>query len=115
MTSTAIPAAPVAGPASAGTYRRSVITAPSQIEFEDVAIPQPGPRQVLVRVAAAALCTWEQRVYTGVDNWSYPLVGGHEFAGEVVAVGAGVVQPGVAANAGPVAAASTTSATTSTR
>jgi L-iditol 2-dehydrogenase len=75
------------------TYRRSVITGPGEIAFEQVAIPALGPRQVLVRVAAAALCTWEQRVYAGVDTWSYPLVGGHEFAGEVVAVGQAVAQP----------------------
>src|SRR5579859_2775155 len=82
-------------PSSEGrnTYRRSVIVGPKQIEFEDLAVPEPGPRQVLVRVAAAALCTWEQRVYAGIDNWSYPLVGGHEFAGDVVAVGPGVAQP----------------------
>lgn len=76
-----------------GTYLRSVITAPRQIEFEQVPIPQPAPQQVLVRITAAALCTWEQRVYTGVDAWSYPLVGGHEFAAEVVAVGTSVIQP----------------------
>ena len=75
------------------TYRRSVITGPREIAFEEVPIPEPGPRQVLVKMAAAALCTWEQRVYSGVDNWSYPLVGGHEFSGEVVAVGANVAQP----------------------
>jgi threonine dehydrogenase-like Zn-dependent dehydrogenase len=77
----------------AGTYRRSVITGPRQIAFEEVAIPTPGPGQVLVKVAAAAVCTWEQRVYAGIDNWSYPLVGGHEFAGEVIALGPRVVQP----------------------
>ena len=74
-------------------YRRSVIVGPRQIQFEDVALPEPGPHQVLVRVAAAALCTWEQRVYAGIDTWSYPLVGGHEFSGEVTAVGSGVAQP----------------------
>ena len=73
-------------------YRRAVITAPKRIEFEEVPLPTPGHGQVLVRVAAAALCTWEQRVYAGVDTWSYPLVGGHEFAGTVEAIGAGVVQ-----------------------
>jgi threonine dehydrogenase-like Zn-dependent dehydrogenase len=73
-------------------YRRSVITGPRQIAFEEVALPAPGPRQVLVKVTAAAVCTWEQRVYTGIDNWSYPLVGGHEYAGEVIAVGPGVMQ-----------------------
>jgi L-iditol 2-dehydrogenase len=75
------------------TYVRSVITGPRKIVFEEIPIPVPGPHQVLVRMTAAALCTWEQRVYSGVDNWSYPLVGGHEFSGEVVAVGAGVMQP----------------------
>lgn len=78
---------------STPTYRRSVITGPKQIAFETVPLVQPGPGQVLVRIAAAALCTWEQRVYAGVDNWSYPLVGGHEFSGEVVAVGPRVLQP----------------------
>lgn len=80
-------------PSVNGAYLRSVITGPRQIEFEQVPIPRPAPHQVLVRIAAAALCTWEQRVYAGIDNWSYPLVGGHEFAGEVAAVGASVVQP----------------------
>jgi L-iditol 2-dehydrogenase len=75
------------------TYRRSVITAPRQVVFEEVPLPTPGPGQILVRVAAAALCTWEQRVYAGIDSWSYPLVGGHESSGEVVAVGSAVAQP----------------------
>ena len=94
MTSAVSPGAPLqlGGPRPAGTYRRSIISGPGQITFEDLAIPEPGPRQVLVRVAAAALCTWEQRVYTGIDNWSYPLVGGHEFAGDVVAFGRDVAQ-----------------------
>jgi L-iditol 2-dehydrogenase len=89
-----LPAAVAESPTTNGqaTYRRSVITAPRRIEFQDVVIPEPGPKQVLVRVGAAALCTWEQRVYAGVDSWSYPLVGGHEFSGEVVAVGAEVAQ-----------------------
>jgi threonine dehydrogenase-like Zn-dependent dehydrogenase len=97
MTSLAVdpPTSPADRPWRGGrsTYRRSVITGPHQIEFEDVSIPEPGPRQVLVRVAAAALCTWEQRVYAGIDSGSYPLIGGHEFAGEVIGVGPQVAQP----------------------
>src|SRR5579864_47183 len=72
------------------TYRRAVITGPRQITFDEVGVPEPGHGQVLVRVAAAALCTWEQRVFAGIDTWSYPLVGGHEFAGTVEAIGPGV-------------------------
>jgi len=74
------------------TYRRAVITGPRQITFDEVGVPEPGHGQVLVRVAAAALCTWEQRVFAGIDTWSYPLVGGHEFAGTVEAIGPGVAQ-----------------------
>ena len=93
MTTELQPTPSYAAPSVDGTYVRSVITGPRQIEFEQVPIPCPAPHQVLVRIGAAALCTWEQRVYAGVDNWSYPLVGGHEFAGEVVAVGENVIQP----------------------
>lgn len=74
------------------TYCRAVITGPRQITFQEVPIAEPGQGQVLVRVAAAALCTWEQRVYAGIDTWSYPLVGGHEFSGTVDAIGPGVTQ-----------------------
>jgi L-iditol 2-dehydrogenase len=68
-------------------YRRAVLTAPGEIVFEHVPVPTPGPRQALVRVEAAALCTWEQRVYAGIDTRCYPLIGGHEFSGDIVALG----------------------------
>src|SRR5690242_13150260 len=73
-------------------YRRAVITAPGKIEFEELPLPVPGKGQVLVRISAAALCTWEQRVFAGIDTWSYPLVGGHEFAGTIAAIGPDVTQ-----------------------
>jgi L-iditol 2-dehydrogenase len=68
-------------------YRRAVITGPGSVTLDQVPLAEPTGRQVLVRVHASALCTWEQRVYTGVDSWSPPLLGGHEFAGVVAAVG----------------------------
>jgi L-iditol 2-dehydrogenase len=83
-----------AGRATHGTFRRAVITAPRQIVMEEVPIPEVGPGQVLVRVQASALCTWEQRVWAGIDTWSYPLVGGHETAGVVEALGPDV-EPGI--------------------
>lgn len=70
-----------------GTMTRAVITGPQRVVLEEVPIPPLGPRQVLVRVRASALCTWEQRTYAGIDTWSYPLVGGHENAGIVEAIG----------------------------
>lgn len=73
-----------------GTMTRAVITGPGQLEMERVPIPDVGPGQVLIRTTAAALCTWEQRTYAGIDTWSYPLIGGHENAGIVVALGKGI-------------------------
>ncbi len=66
---------------------RAVITGPRQLRMEQVAVPTPGPAQILVRVRAAALCTWEQRTFAGIDTFSYPLVGGHENSGIVEAIG----------------------------
>ncbi|MBN1260122.1 MAG: zinc-binding dehydrogenase [Anaerolineae bacterium] len=70
----------------ADTYKRAVFVGPKQIRFDDVPVPHPGPRQVVVKVKACALCTWEQRMYTGEEHF-YPLAGGHEVAGELVEVG----------------------------
>ena len=62
------------------TYKRAVFVGPRQIRFDELSIPEPGPRQALVKVKACALCTWEQRSYTGEESF-YPLSSGHEVAG----------------------------------
>ena len=64
------------------------ITGIKGIEVVDLPIPEIGPRDVLLKIKAAGLCTWEQRIYTGQAKADYPLVGGHEVAGEIAAVGA---------------------------
>ena len=68
------------------SYKRAVFIGPKQIRFDELPIPEPGPRQALVKVKACALCTWEQRMYTGEENF-YPLAGGHEVSGELVKLG----------------------------
>lgn len=78
------------------TMTRAVITGPKQVVLEQIPVPEVGPRQVLVRMRASALCTWEQRTFAGIDTWSYPLVGGHEYSGVVEAVGSEVEVPGLA-------------------
>ena len=69
------------------TMRRGVLVAPKTVEIQTVGIPKPGPREILVRVRSCAVCTWEQRTYTGVDPRAYPLVGGHEIGGVVEEIG----------------------------
>lgn len=71
------------------TYKRAVFVGPGEIRIDERPIPEPGPRQALVRVRACALCTWEQRMYTG-EQPLYPLAGGHEVSGELVKLGSQV-------------------------
>lgn len=52
--------------------------------------PVPGPGQVLIRIHACALCTFEQRVFTQVTKKTLPYVGGHELAGVIEELGEGV-------------------------
>jgi len=64
-----------------------VFEAPKKMATRDLAVPEPGPQEVLVEVKAAGLCGTDIHIYNG-DLWSkYPLIAGHEFAGEVVATG----------------------------
>lgn len=59
-----------------------------------VPVPRPGPGQVLVRVLAVGLCHSDLHVVDarpGVMAFEPPFTLGHEVAGEVAAVGAGVV------------------------
>lgn len=70
------------------------------LRYEEAPTPWPGPGEVLVRVRAAAVTPTELQ---WVPTWTtrdggprpLPIIPGHEFSGEVVAVGDGVVSPGV--------------------
>ncbi|MEU6666450.1 Zn-dependent alcohol dehydrogenase [Streptomyces sp. NPDC046727] len=63
---------------------------------DDLAVRAPGPGEVLVAVAAAGLCHSDLSVVDGTIPFPVPVVLGHEGAGVVEAVGAGVthVAPG---------------------
>jgi S-(hydroxymethyl)glutathione dehydrogenase/alcohol dehydrogenase len=57
---------------------------------EDLDLEDPRPGEVLVRVMATGLCHSDEHLRTGDLNQPLPLVGGHEGAGIVEAVGPGV-------------------------
>ena len=70
------------------------------LRLDEVAVPTPGPHEVLVEVEAASVCGTDLHIF-GWDEWSQqrihpPLTLGHEFAGTVVEVGGDVdhVRPG---------------------
>lgn len=66
------------------------ITAERETAVCEIDKPVPGPGQVLVHLHACALCTFEQRVFTGVTKKDLPYVGGHECAGVIEGYGEGV-------------------------
>ncbi len=64
--------------------------APYTIDVREAPRPDAGPGEVVVRVAACGICGTDQHIFQGDFFPSYPLIGGHELAGEVAAVGEGV-------------------------
>ena len=62
--------------------------------MEDVAEPTPGPDEVLVKVRKTGICGTDIHIYNW-DDWAQrtvpvPMVVGHEYAGEIAALGAHV-------------------------
>ncbi len=66
------------------------ITGDHEVSIKEVRRPAPEKNQVLVRVRACALCTWEQRMFTRDSKVPLPFVGGHELVGEICALGGSV-------------------------
>lgn len=58
--------------------------------IEEVELARPGPGEVLVEVRAAGLCHSDLSVVAGERKRPLPIVGGHEGAGIVREVGAGI-------------------------
>ena len=71
------------------TMKIAVMPGVRQVEIREVAKPRPGPGEVLIKIKACALCTWEQRTYTGAAKGYFPLAGGHEYSGEIEEIGEG--------------------------
>ena len=88
-----------APPRSACAHNRRVkalVKAKAEVGLwlEDVSEPEPGINDVLIRVHKTGICGTDLHIY-GWDEWArktipVPLVVGHEFVGEVVAVGSNV-------------------------
>jgi len=66
------------------------------LQIEDVQIGKPGPREVLIRTAAAGVCHSDLHFIEGSYPYPLPAVLGHESAGVVEQVGSEVrtVKPG---------------------
>ncbi len=76
--------------------RAAVLTRPGAIVLEDRPLPEPGPREVLVRVTAVGVCGSDVHYYEhgriGDHVVRAPLILGHEAAGRIAAVGSAVTR-----------------------
>src|SRR5262245_46682891 len=71
--------------------RAAVITAYNQPwDLKDLPDPRPAPGQVALRLRSSGTCGPDLPVHHGTLPFKPPIVAGHEPAGEIVEVGAGV-------------------------
>ncbi len=71
--------------------RAAIVDKPGEIRVGEVPDPQPGDRQVVVKVGACGICGTDLHIADGhFPPTPYPIVPGHEFAGEIVELGADV-------------------------
>jgi L-iditol 2-dehydrogenase len=75
-----------------------VFQAPNEAVVADIAEPEIGPDEVLVRSHAVGICHSDFELYEGryIIPVTYPIIPGHEWCGEVVETGSAVggLQPG---------------------
>jgi len=85
--------------------RQAIMTEPGVIEFREVDKPDIlSPHDILLKIKKIGVCGSDIHVWHGKHPFtSYPIVQGHEYSGEVVAVGSEVslVKPGNKATARP--------------
>ncbi|WP_405815516.1 zinc-dependent alcohol dehydrogenase family protein [Streptomyces sp. NBC_01390] len=72
--------------------KAAVIESAGKAVVTEVPDPTPGPREVVVEVAACGLCGTDLHILQGEFAPTLPIVPGHEFAGEVVGVGGAVTE-----------------------
>lgn len=82
-------------PMTGATMRAAVLHGPRDLRVEARPVPTPGPTDVVVEVSHCGVCGTD--LHMVVDGWGRPgSVGGHEWSGQVVEVGAEVtdLRPG---------------------
>ena len=75
------------------TLRAMVLPGPGEpLQLETRAVPEPGPHEVLVRIAACAVCRTDLHVQDNeLPDIHYPRVPGHQAVGDIVAAGSDAV------------------------
>ena len=61
-----------------------------RLEYKEVPCPSPREGEVLLRIRACGICSSDYDRVKKTGTYHFPTIPGHEFAGEIAAVGAGV-------------------------
>lgn len=78
--------------------RAAVLHAAGDLRIDEVAVPQPGPGEALVRVAVCGVCGSDATEFDrGPVLTELPVILGHEFAGVVEALGPDAAGPPIGA------------------
>ena len=73
--------------------RAVIIDAPASMRVGNMPDPTPRSDELLIRVEACGICGTDLHIIDGESPLAcYPIVPGHEFAGEVVALGSDIAQ-----------------------
>ena len=70
--------------------RAAVVVTPGTLSLETIPDPTPGPTDVVVKPAAVGICGTDLHIMDGEFAPAFPIVPGHEFAGEIVEIGSAV-------------------------
>lgn len=72
---------------------RALLVSPGTFQLEQCPAPELGPEDVLIAIRACGVCPSDVRFYTGArQGATYPRTLGHEWVGEVIAVGSEVTR-----------------------
>lgn len=86
--------------------RQAVLVEPGHLELREITPPDPGPGEILLKIQCALSCGTDLKAFRrGHPMWPMPAPFGHEFAGTIAAIGAGIksFQVGDAMMAAPTA------------
>jgi len=67
-----------------------LLTEVGKLELKDIPTPTPGKDELVIKMLVCGICGTDRHILKGEHPAKMPLVLGHEFGGEVTAVGAGV-------------------------
>ena len=77
------------------TMKAMTLVAYDKLQLATVPVPKPGPGEVMCRIKSVAICGSDPKMIHGDYAWTnwppyYPFIMGHEWAGQIVALGEGV-------------------------